>query len=457
MEETKQNVLETEPVGRLLLKFSVPTTLTLMVNFLYNIVDQIFIGRAAGISGVAATNVAFPITIVAAALALLIGDGCAANISLCLGRREQEAADRTLGSACALLAAAGLLLAAGGLCFLRPLVLLFGASPAIAGDAAMYMGILLFGLPFSMCNMALTAIIRADGNPQYMMRSMMIGAGLNLVLDPVFIFTLGMGIQGAAIATVIGQAVSGLISLAYLPRFRNFRLKKENLRLHGGSVKSIFSLGFPSLCTQAATAATQIVMNNLMRRYGAGTAYGSEIPLSCYGIMTKIYQIAHAMFVGLASGTQPINGYNFGAKHYARVRQTYRTAAAISLLISTVWFCVFRWGGGLLAAMFVTGEPLYQEFAVHCFRLYMLGFFVYGLPQVTASFFQATGQPAKSLAVALSRQALFLIPLAVLLSGRFGLDGALAAAPAADLLAFLLAVCLVFREMRGWRRRGWVE
>lgn len=455
MEGKKQNELETKPISRLLLQFSIPTTLTLMVNFLYNIVDQIFVGRAVGIAGVAATNVAFPITIVAAALALLIGDGCAANISLCLGRREQAAADRTLGNGCALLAAAGLLLAGGGLCFLRPLVMLFGASQAVAGDAAVYMGILLLGQPFAMCNMAFTAIIRADGNPRYMMRSMMIGAGLNLALDPVFIFVLGMGIQGAAIATIIGQIVSGLISLAYLPRFENVRLKKENLRPHGGTVKNIFSLGFPSLCTQTATAATQIVMNNLMRRYGAETIYGSEIALSCYGVMTKIYQIAHAMFVGLASGTQPINGYNFGAGHYARVRQTYRTAACASLLISLVWFCIFRYGGGFLAAMFIKDAPLYQEFAVHCFRLYMLGFFVYGLPQVTASFFQATGQPAKSLAVSLSRQAVFLIPLALIFSGRYGLDGALAAAPTADILAFLLAAGMAAWEMRGWRRKGW--
>lgn len=456
MEETKQNILETEPVGRLLLKFSIPTTLTLMVNFLYNIVDQIFIGRAAGIDGVAATNVAFPITIVAAALALLIGDGCAANISLCLGRREQEKADRTLGTACLLLAAAGLMLVIGGLCFLRPLVRLFGASPAVVDAAALYMGILLIGQPFAMCNMAFTAIIRADGNPRYMMRSMMIGAGLNLVLDPVFIFTLGMGIQGAAIATIIGQIVSGLISLAYLPRFRNVRLKRETLALDTAAAGSILRLGFPSLCMQTATAATQIVMNNLMRKYGAETVYGSEIPLSCYGIMTKLYQIAHAMFVGLASGTQPINGYNFGAKHYTRVRRAYRTAAAASMLISLAWFCMFRFGGGVLASLFVKAAPLYQEFAVHCFRLYMLGFFVYGLPQVTASFFQAIGQPAKSLAVALARQVLFLIPLAVLLSGRFGLDGALAAAPAADMLAFLLAACLIALEMRSWRRKGWV-
>lgn len=455
MEEAKQNILETEPIGKLLLKFSIPTTLTLMVNFLYNIVDQIFIGRAAGIEGVAATNVAFPITIVAAALALMIGDGCAANISLCLGRQEQEKADRTLGMGCILLLAAGLLLAVGGLCFLKPLVRLFGASPAVADASALYMGILLLGQPFAMCNMAFTAIIRADGNPQYMMRSMMIGAGLNLVLDPIFIFTLDMGIQGAAVATIIGQIVSGIISLAYLPRFQHFRLKKESLSFDAETAGNVVRLGFPSLCMQTATAMTQIVLNNLMRKYGAQTIYGSEIPLSCYGIMTKIYQIAHAMFVGLASGTQPINGYNFGAKHYARVRQTFRTAAVVSIVISVAWFCVFRFGGGVLASLFVKDAPLYQEFAVHCFRLYMLCFFVYGLPQVTASFFQATGQPAKSLAVALSRQVLFLIPLAVLLSGRFGLDGALAAAPAADVLTFLLAVCLIAVEMRGWRKKGW--
>lgn len=456
MDGKKQNVLETEPISRLLLQFSIPTTLTLMVNFLYNIVDQIFIGRAAGIAGVAATNVAFPITIVAAALALLIGDGCAANISLCLGRREQSAADRTLGNACTLLAAAGLLLVAGGLCFLRPLVILFGASHAVVEDAAVYMGILLLGQPFAMCNMAFTAIIRADGNPQYMMRSMMIGAGLNLILDPLFIFALGMGIPGAALATITGQIVSGLISLAYLPRFAQVQLRKENLHLHRETAKNIFSLGFPSLCMQTATAATQIVMNNLMRRYGAETIYGSEIPLSCYGVMTKLYQIAHAMFVGLASGTQPINGYNFGAKHYARVRQTYRTAACASLLISLAWFCVFRYGGGFLAAMFVKDAPLYQEFAVHCFRLYMLGFFVYGLPQVTASFFQATGQPAKSLVIALVRQVAFLIPFALLLSKWFGLDGALAAAPMADILTFLLAAGLIAWEMRSWRRKSWI-
>ena len=446
MAAEQQNTLGTDAIGRLLLRFSVPTALTLMVNTLYNIVDQIFIGHAVGINGIAATNVTFPIGIIAAALALLIGDGCAANISLHLGRGEQQEADETFANALLLLLLAGVGLPLLGWCFLHPLVRFFGASSAVAQEAAEYMAICLAGQPFGMCNMAFTAIIRADGNPQYMMRSMLIGAGLNVVLDPIFIFVFQWGILGAALATIIGQIVSGVIALAYLPRFAHFSLRRSNLHLRAQQVWDIFLLGFPSLCTQTASAATQIVMNNLMRKYGAMTIYGSEIALSCYGLMMKLYQISHAMFVGLASGTQPINGYNFGAKQYARVRQTIGLAAKASFVISVLWFCIFRYGGGLLAALFVKEEPLYQEFAVHCFRLYMLGFFVYGLPQVTASFFQAIGSPVKALVVSLSRQVLFLIPLAILLSARFGLDGALGAAPIADVLAFLLAAVLLLKE-----------
>lgn len=457
MAEERQNILGTDPIGRLLLKFSVPTALTLMVNTLYNIVDQIFIGHATGISGVAATNVTFPLGIIAAALALMIGDGCAANISLSLGRREQDEADKVFANAVVLLFAAGILLAVFGLIFAEQLVVFFGASPSVLADAVSYMSITLLGQPFAMCNMAFTAIIRADGNPQYMMRSMMIGAILNVVLDPIFIFYFDWGIQGAALATIIGQIVSGVMALAYLPRFQQVHLKKENLRLRGRVTGNIFRLGFPSLCTQTASAATQIVMNNLMRKYGAMTIYGSEIALSCYGLMMKLYQIAHAMFVGLASGASPIHGFNFGAKQYARVRETIKTAAKASIVISVLCFLVFQLGGGFLASLFVEDEPLYREFAVYCFRLYMAGFFVYGLPNVVASFFQAIGSPRKALVVSLSRQVIFLIPLSLILSSFFGMDGALGAAPAADMITFLLAVFLLLKELKNWRKKEWIS
>ena len=457
MAEQKQNILGTDPIGRLLLKFSIPTTLTLMVNTMYNIVDQIFIGHATGISGVAATNVTFPIGIIAAALALMIGDGCSANISLSLGRREQEEADKVFANAVVLLFLAGFLLAGIGLLFTEQLVVLFGASPSVVAESVKYMSITLLGQPFGMFNMAFTAIIRADGNPKYMMRSMMIGAALNVILDPIFIFYFNWGIQGAALATITGQIVSGIIALAYLPRYEHFHLRKENLPLQGRVVGNIFRLGFPSLCTQTASAATQIVMNNLMRKYGAMTIYGSEIALSCYGLMMKLYQISHAMFVGLASGASPIHGFNFGAKQYDRVRQTIKTAAKASILISVVWFLIFQFGGGFLASLFVDDEPLYQEFAVHCFSQYMAGFFVFGLPNVTSSFFQAIGNPKKALVVSLSRQVFFLIPLALILSSRFGLNGALGAAPVADVLTFLLALFLLVKEIKGWKKKNMIS
>ena len=457
MADAKQNILGTEPVGRLLLKFSVPTAMTLMVNTMYNIVDQIFIGHATGINGVAATNVTFPIGIIAAALALMIGDGCAANISLSLGRKEQDEADRVFANAVVLLFLAGFLLSGFGLLFTEQLVVFFGASPSVVAESVKYMSITLLGQPFAMFNMAFTAIIRADGNPKYMMRSMMIGAALNVILDPIFIFYFGWGVQGAALATIIGQVVSGIIALAYLPRYEHFHLKKENLKPQGRVIGKIFRLGFPSLCTQTASAATQIVMNNLMRKYGAATIYGSEIAISCYGLMMKLYQISQAMFVGLASGASPIHGFNVGAQQYDRVRQTIKVAAKASILISVVWFFIFQLGGGFLASLFVEEEPLYQEFAVYCFRLYMAGFFVYGLPNVTASFFQAIGSPKKALVVSLSRQVFFLIPLALLLSSRFGMNGALGAAPAADILTFLLALTLLVKEIKGWKKKNMIS
>lgn len=448
----QENVLGTEKVGRLLFKFSVPTALTLMVNSLYNIVDQIFIGRAVGIDGVAATNVSFPLFILVAAVSLLIGDGCAANISLSLGRDEGEIAKRYFANGFLLLFMAGAVIFLGGMLFLKPMLLFFGASTAVLDISAAYTGIILWGFPFSMFTMALTAIIRADGNPGYMMRTMMIGTAINLVLDPILIFWCDMGVQGAALATIAGQMISGGLALAYLPRMEHLRLHKEKIRLERAYVFSIFKLGFPSFCMQMATAATQIVMYNLMRRYGEISVYGSEITLSAYGIMTKLYQIAHSMFVGLAAGTQPIHGFNFGAKRFGRVRQTYRVGFVASLVISFLWFSIFRWGGTIIAEIFVQNEPLFLEFTRDCFRAYMLAFFLYGPPQITASFFQAVGKPMKALLVALARQVIFLIPLALLLSRSFGLEGALFAAPIADTMAFLLAIAMVFYEFHTWKQ-----
>lgn len=455
-QQEQQNFLETDPIPKLIVQYAVPTALTLMVNYLYNIVDQIFVGQGVGIIGMEATNITFPLTILVTAIALLLGDGCAANISLCLGRKQQQIADETLSHTVTLLLSSGILMGLIFGIFAPNIVMLFGSTETAYSQSLAYMRVIAAGIPFQMLCPALTAIIRADGTPKYAMKCMITGAVINLILDPIFIFPLHMGVVGAGIATVIGQVVAGLLCLAYLRNSKTVHVRKEALRPTWKLSLQILVLGLPSMLTQAMTALVQIVMNNLMTVYGAQSVYGSDIALSVYGMIMKVYQISHSMFVGVASAIQPINGYNFGAKHYPRVRQTYRLAAIIALVISGVWFAVYQIFPRHISMLFVSDNALYSDCAQHCFRLYMLAFFLYGLHMTTASFFQGIGKPGKSLLIPLARQGLLLIPLALLLSNQFGLDGALIAAPIADTLAFLFSLFLALTEFRSWKQKNWL-
>ena len=295
------NPLETEPLSKLLLRYSIPTTLTLMVNYLYSIVDQIFVGQGVGITGMAAVNVAFPVSILVNAVSLLLGDGCAANVSLCLGRKEQETANRIFGHAVTWIITSGIVLALVCGIFTPQIVRLFGSTDTAYGEAAAYLRVIAWGIPFQLICPAFTAMIRADGAPQYTMKCMMTGAVINLILDPVFIFGLNMGVVGAGIATVIGEIAAGVLCLLYLRRLQTIHLTKAALRPTWPLTRRILKLGFPSLLTQSLTALVQIVLNNLMRVYGAVSIYGSDIALSVYGMMMKVYQIAHSMFVGVSS------------------------------------------------------------------------------------------------------------------------------------------------------------
>lgn len=404
-DQESRSPLETEPVQKLIVRYAIPTALTLMVNCLYNIVDQIFVGQGVGITAMAAINVAFPVVILVNAVALLLGDGSAANISLCLGRRQQQEADDTIGHAATLIAASGLCAAIVSWCFAPQIARLFGATDTAWPEAAAYLRTIAWGLPFQLICPAFTAIIRADGHPRYSMGCMITGAVLNLILDPVFIFPLGMGVVGAGIATVIGQVAAGVLFLAYLPRLHTVRLRRQALRPTIRLTGRILALGVPSLLTQILTALVQITLNNLLRVHGAASVYGSDI----------------------------------------------------ALVISGVWFLVFQLFPRQIGMLFVSDSPLYLDCAQHCFRLYMAAFFLYGLHLATASFFQGIGRPVPSLAIPLARQGVFLIPLAILLSGRFGLDGALLAAPISDVLTFLLSLLLVRREFAVWRQRDWIE
>lgn len=451
------NPLETDPIPKLIVRYAVPTSLTLMVNYLYNIVDQIFVGQGVGITGMAATNIAFPLTILVNAVALMLGDGCAANISLCLGRKEQREADSTISHALTLILASGLLAALACGIFAPQIVVLFGATPTAYAESLSYMRAIAWGIPFQLLCPAFTAIIRADGSPQYMMKCMMTGAVINLILDPIFIFPLKMGVVGAGIATVIGQVAAGCLALLYLRRLKTVHIRREDLRPTRKLTCRILALGFPSLLTQMLSALVQITLNNLMRAYGAATVYGSDIALSVYGMMMKVYQIAHSMFVGVSSAIQPINGYNFGAKRYDRVRATYRMAATIALVVSVGWFAVYQLFPRAIGTLFVSGDPVYLDACQHIFRVYMLAFFLYGIHMATSSFFQGIGRPVQALAIPLVRQAVVLIPLALLLSQAFGFNGALLAAPIADVISFLLSLALVLREFRRWKKQGWLS
>ena len=454
--QTTRSPLETEPLSKLLLRYSVPTTLTLMVNYLYNVVDQIFIGHGAEITGMAAVNVAFPVSILVNAVALLLGDGCAANVSLCLGRKDQETADRIFGHAVTWIITGGIVMALLCGIFTPQIVRLCGSTDTAYAEAAAYLRVIALGIPFQLVCPAFTAMIRADGAPQYTMKCMMTGAVINLILDPVFIFGLNMGVVGAGIATVIGEVAAGVLCLLYLRQLQTVHLTREALRPTWVLTQRILKLGFPSLLTQSLTALVQIVLNNLMRVYGAATVYGSDIALSVYGMMMKVYQIAHSMFVGVSSAIQPINGYNFGAKNYGRVRKTYRMATGIALVISGLWWLIYLLLPRQLAMLFVSDNPLYLDCAAHCFRLYMMAFFLYGVHMTTASFFQGIGKPTCSLLIPLVRQGVLLIPLALLLSRHWGLDGALFAVPIADVLTCVLCVIMAYWEFQGWKKRGWL-
>lgn len=444
----QENPLGVLPVKKLIVKYSIPTAITLMVNYLYNIADQLFIGQGVGVNGMAATNVAFPLTILAIALGLLIGDGSAAAISLCLGRKQQEEADRTLSHAYTLLIIAGILVTVLCFAFAPYIVVLFGSTDATYNLSMDYVRTICFGLPFLMISSSLTAIIRADGNPKYTMKCMIAGALINIVLDPIFIFVFDMGVVGAGIATIIGEIVAGAACLMYAPRFKTVKIKKKFLLPTAYTTKRILSLGVPSLFMQILNAGVQIAMNNLMTIYGAFTVYGSETALSAYGMMMKIYQITHAMFVGLSSAIQPINGYNFGAKKFSRVKETITTAVKWAILISSIWFLIFQIFGKYIGMAFVPGDAVFADCAKHLFRIYMACFFISGVHNVIASFFQAIGKPKLSLAIPTVRQAVLLIPLAFILANFFGFNGALIAAPISDISVFLLSIVLLRRELK---------
>ncbi len=443
-----RNELGTKSVGKLLLQFSVPSMISMLVNSLYNLVDQIFIGQGVGYLGNAATNVAFPFVTLSLALALLVSDGCAANMSLSLGAGDQEKANKGLAGSLLLAATFGILLFAVGSIFLTPLLRLFGSTETVLPYAQDYTRITLLGMPFVIVSITLSAVIRADGSPRYAMVCMLVGALINTVLDPLFIFVFRWGVKGAAWATIIGQFANFLLTVRYLFRLRHVRLVRKYVRYDLRIMGHVCLLGISSFINQVAIMLVQIVVNNTVTRYGAQSIYGADIPLTCFGIVMKVNQIIAAFIIGIGSGAQPIVGFNYGAGQYARVRRTYALAVSAATFFSVVGFLVFQLIPDKIILLFGQENALYNEFAVLCFRRVLLCVFALGFQMVTSGFFQSIGKAKISALLSLSRQVMFLIPLMLLLPLAFGLNGALFAFPIADTAAALLAAVFVVRELR---------
>lgn len=446
--ETEENILGTEKIGKLIRKFSIPCIISLLVNSLYNMVDQIFIGWGVGYLGNGATNVVFPLNMICLAFALMIGDGASAFLSLKLGEKKKDEAGKGVTNAIVTAIIIAIIFCISILIFLPQFLNVFGCTEALLEYALGYGGVIAIGLPFMMIGTTLNSIIRADGSPKYAMTSMVLGAILNIILDPIFIFVFHMGVEGAAIATVISQFVTFALNIAYLGKFKSIEIKFKNFKFQFGMIKRVLLLGISSFITQMTFVLVSAVLNNLFKKYGEGTKYGSEIPITVLGIVLKINQILNSMIIGLAAGSQPIIGYNYGAGKYDRVKKTLKYVLGVSLLISSTAFILFQTIPDKLIAIFGSGDANYIEFACLSFRIYLLLCICNGVQIPSGIFFQAIGKSAKSAVLSLSRQVIILIPAMIILSGIFGLVGILWAGPVADGIAFVLATTFIVLEVK---------
>ena len=445
----KSNPLSTRPIPALMMKYAVPSVVSMVVAAFYNIIDQIFIGRGVGYLGNTATTVAFPFMTVGLALALLTGNGAAALISLELGKGSHENAKRTLGSSAVTLAVLSLALSAVSLIFLDPLLTAFGATEPVMPYARDYAGITLAGMPFFTLSTAVSAAIRTDGSPHYSMICILSGAILNTILTPVFIFGFGMGMKGAAAATVISQALSfGLAVYYLLKRARYIRVSLPDLKPSFPLLRRAAALGSSSFMNQVSMVFVTIIMNRSLVHYGALSPYGSEIPLAALGIVMKINMILLSVILGISIGMQPILGFNYGAKNYARVKQTLIAGVTVSGLLAAFVNILFVSAPGVFISAFGDQDPGFNLFASLALRTFMACVFAAGIQIPCSLFFMSTGRPLKAMTLQLTRQVFLLIPLILILPMVFGLNGILYAGPAADILALCVTSWFILNEIR---------
>lgn len=440
--------LETANMGSLLIRFCIPALISSLVVSIYNIVDQLFIGNALGVPGNAATNVVYPAVTLITALSLMCGVGCSAAMNLAMGAGEEEKARRFAGAGFWLMLLCGLGVTLVMLVFTRPVLYLFGCTDEIWPYAAPYARITSLAFVFSMIGASGPFVLRAGGAPRYALVCVIAGNALNACLDALFINVLGWGIQGAAWATVIGEALGAFLVLLYLPRFRNFRLRRSDFAFHPSTLGKICVLGAGPAFNFLTQVLVQIMLNTSLRRYGAQSVYGSETVLAAVGVANKVNTLAAAVVQGFTNGMQPIVSYNFGRKNYRRVRECAELVLKWILGIGFVIFLMYQLIPRQITALFGSGSELYFEFAEKFFRIFLMLVTLNGLQSSVGGFFSAQGRPKMSILISLTRQVILLPAALLILPPHFGINGILWSGPIADLGMAVLAVCLLRREFR---------
>ncbi len=446
--EQKNNPLGYAPILPLICKFAIPSILSMLVTAAYNITDQIFIGQKIGLTGNAATNVVFPLTMLITALSLLTGIGTASNFNISLGAKKEQDAREFVGSGLLMMGIVGICLFLLVFFLETPILLLCGATETVLPAAKAYLSVIAFGIPLLLFTTAGSVVIRADGSPRYSMLCIVSGALLNVFLDWLFLFVFDWGMAGAALATVIGQVLSFLLCLRYFFHFRTFPIKQNMLRLRKARMLQIARLGSSNCFNQLVMMCAQITLNHVLTFYGTGTVYGSDIPLAVAGISAKLNSIMVAFVVGLAQGCQPILSFNMGAKQYSRVKMTYRKAVSLALCFSFTAFFLFQLFPSQIISIFGDGNALYFAFGEKYLKTYLFMVGLFGIQPLTINFFASVGEVKRGIFLSLSRQGFILIPLLLLLPRFLGLEGVLYAGPIADGLSFLLCIVFILRFFR---------
>lgn len=449
----KELNLGKDKINKLILSFSIPCVISMLINSIYNIVDQIFIGKGVGTLGNAATNVIFPLIIIFNAVAGLIGNGAAANLSLKLGEKNKKAAAKSIGQAVSLTIILSIVISGIAYIFLPQLVYLFGCTESVYKYAVDYGRIIVIGAPFMLIYSSFSSIIRADGSPKYSMIMLVIGAIINIILDPIFIFGFDMGVKGGALATIIGQIVSFVIAIIHLFKIKSVKLTKNDFKLDK-DVFRILALGISSFITQATILVLFIFMNNILTKLGANTKFGADIPLSVYGVISKINSLYISTVLGISIGSQPIIGFNYGAGNKSRVKETIRKVLIINFAIGIIFNLLFVLFPKQITGIFISSNDvsynLFMEFAVLMCHSFLLVISLNALEMTTSIVIQSLGNVVKSTAVTFIRQIILLIPISLILAFVFnkGIYGVLYAGCIADVLCFIITIFIIKSEYK---------